>query len=297
MPAASRRSVLGLLAATPVAGLALATPATATPATDVPSSRRSAGSRPYGDVVVHDLTVPVRGLPDVPAYLVLPGRRVPRRSAPAVLFLHWFDPRAVNGDRTEFVAEAVRLAARGAVSLLPQQGFPWTGDPVGDARDVAEIEVELARTARTLDALLDRPEVDGRRVAVVGHDYGAMYGALLAARDRRVSALAALTPDATWEHWFLAYWLGYEGPAAAAYARLFAAVQPVDAVARVAANRPVLLQFADDDGYIDAATRDRFDAAAPAADLRVYPRAGHHLDLAALSDRTAWLNRVLRLPG
>jgi dienelactone hydrolase len=292
MPTPTRRSVLGLLAATPVAGLAaaLARPAPAEAAPAAPA-------RPHGDAVVRDVTIPVAGLPSVPAYLVLPGRPVPRHSAPAVLFLHWFDPRATDGDRTEFVAQAVRLAERGVVSLLPQQGFPWTGDPVGDARDVAAIEAELRRLTRALDALLDRPEVADRRVAVVGHDYGAMYAALLAARDRRVSGLAALAPDATWEHWFLAYWLGFEGPAAEAYARLFAGLEPVDAIAAVAAHRPVLLQFADDDGYIDAATRARFAAAAPSADLRVYPRAGHHLDLAALTDRTAWLDRVLRLPG
>ena len=291
MPLPTRRSVLGLLAAAPAAGLAgaLTRPA--------PAAAAPPEGHPAGDVVIRDLTVPVRGLPAVPAYLVRPGRRVPRRTAPAVLFLHWFDPRATNGDRTEFVAEAVRLAARGVFSLLPQQGFPWTADPVGDARDVAAIERELTRLTRVLDTLLAQPEVTDRRVAVVGHDYGAMYGALLAARDRRVSALAALAPDATWEHWFLAYWLGYEGPAAEAYARLFAGVQPVDAVGRVAGRRPVLLQFADDDVYVDAATRDRFATAAPAADLRVYPGAGHYLDLAALTDRTAWLDRVLRLPG
>src|SRR5829696_2654677 len=174
MPAPTRRSVLGLLAATPVAGLAaaLARPA---PAAAAPAP---AAHRPYGDVVVRDITIPVHGLPTVPAYLVLPGRHVPRHSAPAVLFLHWFDPRAVDGNRTEFVAQAVRLAARGVVSLLPQQGFPWTGDPVGDARDVAAIEAELTRTTAALAALTELPGVDGHQVVVVGHDCGAMYGAL-----------------------------------------------------------------------------------------------------------------------
>ena len=252
-------------------------------------------ARSTGDVVIRDLTVPVPGLPAVPAYLVRPGRPLFPDGAPAVLFLHWFDPQATNGDRTEFVAEAVRLAARGAVSLLPQQGFPWTGDPVGDARDVAAVERELTRVAAALAALTDRPEVDGSQVVVVGHDYGAMYGALLAARERRVAGLAALAPDATWEHWFLAYWLGADSPAAAAYPALFADLQPVDAVAEVARHRPVLLQFAEDDRYVDAATRARF--AAGATEPRVYPGARHHLDLAALTDRAAWLDWVLRLPG
>ena len=171
---------------------------------------------------VLDVTVPVPDRPAVPAYLVRPAGPAFPDGAPAVLFLHWFDPRATDGDRTEFVAEAVRLAARGVVSLLPQQGFPWTGDPVGDARDVAAVEAELARAA-------------------------------------------ALS------------------------------LQPVDAVRTVAAHRPVLLQFADDDGYVDADVRARF--AATAAETRVYPHAGHHLDRAALTDRTAWLDWVLRLPG
>ena len=244
---------------------------------------------------VLDVTVPVPDLPDLPAYLIRPAREVIPDGAPAVLFLHWFDRQAANGDRTEFVAEAVRLAARGVVSLLPEQGFPWTADPVGDSRDVAAIERELTRVAAALAALAELPEVDDNQVVVVGHDYGAMYGALLADREPRVAGLAALAPDATWEHWFLAYWLGRDSPAAAAYPELFADLQPVDAVARVAAHRPVLLQFADDDGYVDAAVRARFGTAA--TEPKVYPRAGHHLDRAALTDRTAWLDWVLRLPG
>lgn len=286
----TRRTALKLFAATPVVAAAGTLGAGPAEADTIPAPRRSGG-----DVVVRDLTVPVPGLPGVPAYLVLPPPARP--PAPAVLFLHWFDPAATDSDRTEFLAEATRLAARGVVSLLPQQAFPWAGDPVGDARDAATVRREVTRMAHAFHALLRRPEVDPRRVAVVGHDYGAMYAPLLAAREPRVAALAALAPDATWEHWFLAYWLGYEGDQATAYARLFTGLQPVDAVAAVARRRPVLLQFADDDQFIDAATRDRFRTAAPGATLGLHPGAGHHLDLAALTERTAWLTRALRLPG
>jgi dienelactone hydrolase len=294
MPSPTRRSVLGLLAATPVAGLAAATAHPAAAVTAHPAAAPAPAATGAGDVVVRDLTVPVRGLPAVPAYLVRPGRPVPRHGAPAVLFLHWFDPRATDGDRTEFVAEAVRLAGRGVVSLLPQQGFPWTGDPVGDARDVAAIEAELTRAGAALAALAALPEVDASQVVIVGHGYGAMYAALLAAREPRVAGLVALTPDATWEHRFLAHRLGAGGPAAAAYPELFADLQPLDAVAAVAAHRPLLLQFGEQDRHVDAAVRARFAAV---AEPRVYPRAGHRLDRAALTDRAAWLDWVLRLPG
>jgi pimeloyl-ACP methyl ester carboxylesterase len=225
---------------------------------------------------------------DGSAYLVRPSEP----SGAAVLFLHWFDPPEVNSDRTEFLAEAVRLAGRGVRSLLPQQAFPWSGDPVGDDRDRATIETELTRLGAALDTLAAGPGVD--RIAVVGHDYGAMYGAVLAARDPRVRALAALAPDASWSTWFQAFWLTLPDPDP--YAALFADLEPVDAVGRVAADRPVLLQFADDDFYVPEAVRDRFREAAPTATTTVHPKAGHRLDLAALTVRTRWLAEVLRLP-
>lgn len=269
----TRRTALGLLAA-------------GTAATVLPATAAEASTGTTTDISVRDVRVG-----GTRAYLVGPARA---RSAPGVLFLHWLDTPALNQDRTEFLAEAVRLAGRGVVSLLPQLEFPWSADPVGDATDVRRIEAEHATLKRALDLLARHA---GDRIAVVGHDYGAMHGSLLAARDRRVDGFAAIAADATWENWFLKFWLGYEGEQAAAYARLFADLEPVDAVGRIAARRPVLLQFAENDFFIDAATRARFPAAAPSAEVHVYARAGHDLQLndglAALTDRTAWLDRVL----
>jgi pimeloyl-ACP methyl ester carboxylesterase len=281
----TRRAALGLLAAGTAATVLPATAAEASPGTSTGSTGSTGG--------ISVLDVRVGG---TRAYLVLPARA---RSAPAVLFLHWLDTPALNQDRTEFLGEAIRLAGRGVVSLLPQLTFPWSVDPVGDATDVRRIEAEHATLRRALDLLAGRPEVDRRRVAVVGHDYGAMHGSLLAVRDRRVAGFAAIAADATWENWFLKFWLGYEGEQAAAYTRLFADLEPVDSVARIAARRPVLLQFAENDFFIDAATRARFTAAAPSAEVHVYARAGHDLQLndglAALTDRSAWLDRVLHV--
>jgi pimeloyl-ACP methyl ester carboxylesterase len=271
----SRRAALGLIAA-------------GTAATVLPATAAEASTGSTTDISVQDVRVG-----GTRAYLVSPART---RSAPGVLFLHWLDTPALNQDRTEFLGEAIRLAGRGVVSLLPQLTFPWSADPVGDATDVRRIEAEHATLVRALDLLAGRA---GARIAVVGHDYGAMHGSLLARRDRRVSGFAAIAADATWENWFLTFWLGYEGEQAAAYARLFADLEPVDSVARIAARRPVLLQFAQNDFFIDEATRNRFTAAAPTAETHVYARAGHDLQLndglAALTDRSAWLDRVLHL--
>lgn len=46
---------------------------------------------------------------------------------------------------------------------------------------------------RGIDLLLARPDVDPRRLAYVGHSYGAQWGAILSAVDKRIKT-AVLWP-------------------------------------------------------------------------------------------------------
>jgi dienelactone hydrolase len=241
---------------------------------------------------VADIKIQVPKQQPLRAYLVLPGKPARPHRASAVLFLHWFAPPAKDSDRTEFLAEAVRLADQGVVSLLPQLSFPWAADPVGDRRDAATIEAQLVAVQHAFDALSRRPEVDRNRVAVVGHDYGAMYGLDLAARNPRVAAVVSMAADATWSNWFNKYWLGLEGEAATAYARLFGDLDPVVA-ARTAGARPLYFQWSSNDIFVPAEVRAAFSAAAPSAKVSVYDRVEHELGVAALTDRDAWLIQVL----
>jgi dienelactone hydrolase len=132
----------------------------------------------------------------VPAYLVVPSGKGPFA---VILFGHWG-----GGDRTEFLAEAILDARAGAVCLLP--AYPWTrpapwrralqyvGSPENDFEAYVQAVVDLRRG---LDLLLARPDVDPQRVAYVGHSYGAQWGAILAAEDRRMktAVLIAGVPD------------------------------------------------------------------------------------------------------
>ena len=109
---------------------------------------------------------------------------------PAILFLHWFDTQAPDGNRIQFMEEAVGQAREhGAVSLLPQGRFPWAGDPTDAAADAARIRAEVARHRAAVDLLAARPDVDETRIGLVGHDFGAMHGTLLAAEDARIAAI------------------------------------------------------------------------------------------------------------
>ncbi|MGI9005169.1 MAG: dienelactone hydrolase family protein [Streptosporangiaceae bacterium] len=242
-------------------------------------------------VVVSDIRIAVPGQAAVPAFLVRPAGRLRQHSQAGILFLHWLGQ--IHSDRTEFLAEAIGLAERGAVSILPEGTFPWTVSPGGTARDVRRISRQLAAFRACLNKLFHAPSVDKSRVAVVGHDYGAMYGALLASSDHRVRAAVLATPDATWGHWFVKYWLGFKGKKAAAYDALFTRLQPVRHVSRL--GRRELFQWAGSDIYVSAAVRREFALAAPHALVKLYQGADHQLTSAAETDRAQFLARQLHL--
>jgi dienelactone hydrolase len=279
-------NVLGLVKAGLAVAMAgaLAT-AVATPSLAAPKSARA------GEVVIRNVMVPVPGQHAVPAYLVRSAGPLRRHSRAGILFLHWLGQ--IHSDRTEFLAEAVQLASHGAVSLLPEGNFPYVASPVGDKRDVTAIKRQLAVFRAAFNYLLAQRSVSHSRVAVVGHDYGAMYGALLASSDRRVHAAVRAAPDATWGHWFVKYWLGFTGKKAARYKALFAPLQPVRHVARLGSHE--LFQWAGQDIFIGAAVRKQFAAAAPKARVELYPNSDHQLTSAAQADRDAFLQHQLGL--
>jgi pimeloyl-ACP methyl ester carboxylesterase len=272
----------------------LAALATALPLVLAAPVLSSAAARPAAasSVVIKDLTVTIHGTP-VSLYVVAPARhRAPANAG--ILFLHWFAPGTVGADRTEYLADAVALAKQGTVSFLPQGTFPWMGDPIGTTADARAIRHQLAVFRELLDRLAKRSDVDPSRVAVVGHDYGAMYAALLARSDRHVRVAVLETPDATWENWFLKFWLGFEGEQAAEYAATFAGLEPVSAIHGLGDR--VYLQFADDDFFIPEEVRNAFAASDPGAKISVYA-AEHELNTDATADRLAWLTTELSLAG
>jgi dienelactone hydrolase len=155
------------------------------------------------------------------------------------------------------------------------------------------VKHQLAAMERALDKLAHISAVDPKRIAVVGHDYGAMYGSLLADRDHRVSALVLETPDSLWGNWFATYWLNLEGQARADYYKLFRGLNPVGHTSRL--GKHVLFQWAGDDAFIPSDVRDAFAAASPDAKVELYDGADHQLTDAALADRDAFLTQQLHL--
>ena len=213
-------------------------------------------------------------------------------AGPGLLFAHWYDPHAPNGDRTEFLGEAVEWASeRGATAILPQLLFPWRADPVSSSTDLARIHGEVARLRRCLDVLVASRGVDPARIGVVGHDFGAMDAVLLGTADGRPKAYVLMAAVPRWGDWFLPFWEIAEDRID--YLRTLSPVDPIEHVGRLAPAR-LLLQFADRDFYIAPMAGFEFRRAAGEwSEFKSYE--GEH-DMAsptAQVDRTVFLEDAL----
>jgi dienelactone hydrolase len=276
-----------LVALAGVAALTLggATAAGATPTDSTPAHPTSQ------PVEVVDIQIPVPGQAPVTAYLVRPERQARPHSLAGVLYLHWLEPPDATQNRTEFLAEAIQVAQRGAVAILPDLTFPWNFQVFGDHRDADSVTAQLTAVRRAYRTLVAQPGVDPHRTAVVGHDYGAMYGALLVQREPDIRAEVFMAGDATWANWFETYFVDVADPAA--YQKTFAGLDPIDNVGRRGVHR--YFQWAGQDTFVSEAVRAQFAVADPAAKATLYLNARHALDQHAKDDRIPWLETQLGL--
>jgi outer membrane protein assembly factor BamB/dienelactone hydrolase len=251
-----------------------------------PLDVRETGVVAKDGVTVRDITYGADGRRTA-AYLVSPSAE--GKSRPAALFVHWYEPQSKDSNRTQFLEQARTLAARGAVSLLVET--MWSDPAWFRARDSAkdyDHSVEQVRALRrALDVLLARPDVDPARVAYVGHDFGAMYGAVLAGVDPRVTAGVALQAGTTsFADWFLIS-AKLQGEAREKFVERLSPLDPVHFVGQ--AKAPVYFQFATSDPYVSKANADAFYAAArEPKEIRWY-EGGHGLSPQAVADRQEWL--------
>ena len=203
----------------------------------------------------------------VEAYIVEPADG---RVRAGILFLHWLGER--HSDRTQFLSEARGYAVAGVRCVLPAGRLPWEPDPVGATRDVANLEVEQQRLGVALDRLAHGlPK--GTPLALVGHDFGAMHGLVLASRRPafRAAVLVAATPR--WGDWFLRFWK--VGEDRFEYLRRLAPYDPVSVAPRLRAKS--LWQFSDRDYFIAPMSAVELARAAPhAGEPRIEWYAAHH---------------------
>jgi len=208
---------------------------------------------------IHDIQFdsPVNG--KVSAYLFTPIGEGP---FPAVLFVHWYG--RPHNDRLEFFEEATLLAREGVVSLLVNDLFAgpdmiharhWTGINAEEDRQIVIQQVIELR--RSIDVLKAQPQVDPQRIGYVGHDFGGMFGAVLAGVDHRIKTYVFMTVTPNFTDWFLLL----SGGASNSYHSLLLTVNPVAYIPH-AAPASVFFQFAKNDSYVPTYAANLFFNAA-----------------------------------
>ena len=215
---------------------------------------------------------------------------------PAILFLHWYGPPNPTSNRTQFLPEAIELAAAGVVSLLVDT--PWSQERWFSSRDSAkdyEFSVQMAKDVRrAIDVLLAQPNIDKTRIALVGHDFGAMWGALAVASDPRVTHFAYAAGTSSFTDWYL-YTPKREGAERDAFVAKLAPLDPIAHLPKIA-PRPVLLQFGTKDEHVkNDAAKAQAEAAKEPKTVKMYENAGHELTYQARLDRLAWLREQFKL--
>jgi len=251
---------------------------------------------------LHDITyVSPKGGP-VAAYLVVPKGKGPFA---AVLFGHWG-----NGTRTEFIPEAKLYARAGAVSLLPDYPWdrpqPWHKTPNHYDKPELDREIEIQAVLelrRGIDLLLARPDVDPKRLAYVGHSYGAQWGSILSAVDKRMKTSVLMAGVAEIGDIFLRgndpgiIELRKSRPLGQfeRYAQIAGEIDALHFVGH-AAPIPLLFQFANFEQLFDKTSMEHYATTATDPKKVLYYDAGHDLnDPQALQDRYDWLAKYIDL--
>lgn len=242
-------------------------------------------------VTVTDLTFTLSTIQPTEAYLVAPAGGEP---GPGIIWFHWVEYGDPTSNRTEFLEEAKDMARRGAVSILVQGRMPWLEPPESIAHDVPAVEAEVRMLFGALIVLVRRPEVNPANLAIVGHDFGAMYASVFFGVDEHVDAMVVMAPTARWADWFYRYWQISDPEDA--YLAAMAGLDPVTWLPG-SNNRPVLLQFAANDQYVPEAVADEITEAVGIGAARRTYDTGHALNEEARADRDAWLADLLELPA
>ena len=216
-------------------------------------------------------------------------------SLAAILYVHWYESESITSHRTQFEEEAKELARLGAVclsieTLWSDRDFFLKRTQKEDMQNSLE---EVVNIRRALDLLVSQPNVDAKRLAYVGHDFGGMYGVLAGSLDQRPTHYVVMASTPRFPDWYL-YLPKLEGEARETFIQQMTEIDPITHVPNLS-PASVLFQFATDDFHVPKERAEEFFAAAKEPREIKWYEAQHGLNEAATEDRKAWLKQSLGL--
>ena len=214
---------------------------------------------------------------------------------PAILYVHWYEPNANDSNRSQFVEEAKEMARSGAICLLIET--IWSDLDFflkrTQADDIQNSIEEVVNIRRAMDLLLSQPNVDPKKFAYVGHDFGGMYGVLAGSVDQRPTQYVIMAATPCFPNWYL-YLPKLEGEAREAFVKQMSEIDPIIHVPRLV-PASVLFQFGTNDPHVPKERAEEFFAAANEPREMKWYESGHGLNGNATDDRKTWLKNNLEL--
>ena len=163
---------------------------------DAPLELQIVSGRTQDGVIIHDVTYASPGGGLIPAYLIVPAQQVPRAG---VIFGHWGE-----GNREEFVAEALILARMGVVGLCLDAPYrrPMEHEPA--LADIPRLDRQwVVDVRRSVDLLHERFHLLAGQVGYVGHSYTATLGGAVAGIEHRITAHVLMAGEGALSEWML----------------------------------------------------------------------------------------------
>ena len=217
---------------------------------DAPLDLEIVSERSQDGVIVQDITYASPGGGVIPAYLIVPVQQAPRAG---VIFGHWGE-----GNREEFVAEALILARVGLVGLCLDAPYrrPMKHEPA--LADVPSLDRQwIVDVRRSVDLLQERFHLLSRQVGYVGHSYTATLGGAVAGVEHRIAAHVLMAGEGALTEWMListhpGMVLERETTPPEDYRAYLAALAPLDARHYIghAAPAQLFFQFAQSDEFL-----------------------------------------------
>jgi dienelactone hydrolase len=154
-------------------------------------------------------TAPGRVVDD--AFLLVPEGKGP---FPAVVVVYYEAKTGVGLGKSELRDFALQLAKRGFVALS-LGGDPGTYYPTKEKCRIQPLSFHAYEAANCYNALANMPEVDPKRVGVVGHSYGGKWSMFAGALYDKFACVATSDPGIVfdekrgnvnyWEPWYLGF--------------------------------------------------------------------------------------------